>query len=154
MRAMICNFTLDCPDPGALASFYADLLGLRLDGPVEDDWAVLCAKEDRTPKLAFCGVQNYRPPRWPDPEREYPQQTHLDLIVDDLPAAEQLVLKLGGSKLATKGAPIPASQRVNKDVYPINIYADPVGHPFCMMEDSSPWWRSEALGNFAGSSGR
>jgi hypothetical protein len=112
------------------------------------------AEEDRTPKLAFCGVQNYQPPRWPDPERDYPQQAHLDLIVDDLAAAEQLVLNLGGATLALKDESIPAAQRINKDVYPINIYADPVGHPFCMMAEGSPWWHSASLGNFAPSSGR
>lgn len=68
MRAMIYNFTLDCPNPGELASFYAQLLNLQFDGPVEDDWAVLCTDREQTPKLAFCGVKNYQPPRWPDPQ--------------------------------------------------------------------------------------
>lgn len=118
---MVCNFSLDCPDPGALAGFYAKLLGLRLDGPVEDDWAVLCSTAEATPKLAFCGVQRYRPPQWPDPQRSYPQQAHLDVIVRDLDAAAQLVLDLGGTKLAQRDL--------------ITVCADPAGHPFCLSGD-------------------
>jgi catechol 2,3-dioxygenase-like lactoylglutathione lyase family enzyme len=69
----------------ALASFYADLLGMRI---TREDWFMI-AKEDRpgTLHLAFGdGPVDYQPPRWPDPE--HPQQLHLDLPVHDLDAAE------------------------------------------------------------------
>src|SRR4051794_31869776 len=114
MRAMAAGFTLDCPygdGPAKLASFYADLLGLRVDGPMGDDWAILCQEYEIFPKLSFCGVKNYRPPRWPDPDREYPIQAHLDLIVDNLDAAERRILELGGTKLIAEGEEIPATQR-------------------------------------------
>jgi hypothetical protein len=48
-------------------------------------------------------------------------QFHLHFRVDDLAAAERVVLALGGTKFDTQ--PSPAAFRV---------FADPVGHPFCL----------------------
>ncbi len=79
----------------------------------------MIAKEDGpgTLHLAFGdGPIDYRPPRWPDPD--HPQQLHLDIPVNDMEAAEQLVLRLGGTPLQDQGD--------------YRSYADPVGHPFCL----------------------
>lgn len=56
------------------------------------------------------------PPRWPDPA--YPQQMHLDVLVRDLDAAEADVIKLGATRLRDSGE--------------FRVYADPIGHPFCL----------------------
>jgi hypothetical protein len=58
-------------------------------------------------------------PRWPDPE--FPQQLHLDLLVADQDAAETAVLDAGARKLRDSGI--------------FRVYADPVGHPFCLYSD-------------------
>jgi hypothetical protein len=42
----------------------------------------------------FQRVPEHQPPRWPDPH--YPQQVHIDVMVDDVVAAGVAVLKLGG----------------------------------------------------------
>ncbi len=56
--------------------------------------------------------------RWPDPDR--PQQFHLDVMVDDVDAAEPRVLALGAQRLTEPGDD-------NR------VYADPAGHPFCLI---------------------
>ena len=108
---------LDCPDPRALAAFYAALLGMRVN---EDDgaWVVIGSDVGRR-ELAFQRADPYVPPSWPDPD--HPQQLHLDIRVDDVEAAEREVLRLGGTALAgEKGTGF-------------RVYADPAGHPFCLV---------------------
>ncbi|MBO4258786.1 VOC family protein [Streptomyces griseorubiginosus] len=108
---------LDCPDPRALAGFYAEILGGTVEG--EGEWVDL--KVPGGQPLAFQAAEGFVPPRWPS--AEHSQQFHLDLVVDDLDRAEQGVLALGAKPLAEEGG---SSFRV---------YADPAGHPFCLCAD-------------------
>jgi catechol 2,3-dioxygenase-like lactoylglutathione lyase family enzyme len=121
MIGRLHHVIVDCPDPAALAAFYAELLGLPVTWQ-EDDFAVV-ARDDRSPGTRFQLVPGYRPPQWPDPR--WPQQMHFDVMVDDVDAAEPRVLALGARRLA--GA--EGGSRV---------YADPAGHPFCLIP--RPWW--------------
>ncbi|WP_314224864.1 VOC family protein [Streptomyces zaehneri] len=71
------SVVLDCPDPRALADFYAAVLGgtpEAEDGA--DDWIVL--RVPGGPRVAFQQVEGYTPPEWPRADRN-PQQFHLDL---------------------------------------------------------------------------
>lgn len=110
---------LDCPDPRALAGFYAEVLGgtptVEADGSGE--WVDL--KVPGGPALAFQESPGYVPPTWPSPDGS--QQFHLDLDVDDLDAAEKGVLALGAK-------PLDADDRTRT----FRVYADPAGHPFCL----------------------
>ncbi|MFF1903309.1 VOC family protein [Kitasatospora sp. NPDC058218] len=111
---------LDCPRPAVLARFYAALLGGEVDRPdprwsLGDAWSTL--HTEGGPVLCFQGVADHRPPRWPDPA--YPQQVHLDVDVADLDGAEREVLALGATRLGDGGG--------------WRIYADPAGHPFCLL---------------------
>jgi catechol 2,3-dioxygenase-like lactoylglutathione lyase family enzyme len=118
------SLVLDCPEPDALAEFYSELLGLpRLaDGP---DWAAIGA--DRPPAITFQRVLPYTAPTWPD--ATVPTQLHVDVLVDDLDQAERRVLRLGAALL--EGSDKPVGYRV---------YADPAGHPFCLVTpESIPW---------------
>ncbi|MFJ7295873.1 VOC family protein [Streptomyces collinus] len=114
---------LDCPEPAELAAFYQSLLGGTVNQPdprwaLSDAWATLHTASGVV--LAFQRAADYRPPRWPDPAR--PQQFHLDFAVADLDRAEKQVLAQGAAVLdaGTGGR----SWR---------IYADPAGHPFCLV---------------------
>lgn len=107
------SIVLDCPDPVALARFYNGLLGWELRE--EADWAHLQADYGQT--LGFQQVADYTPPQWPG--QDVPQQMHLDLMVDDLDEAEQVVLGLGGTK--------PDHQPGTT----FRVFLDPAGHPFC-----------------------
>jgi catechol 2,3-dioxygenase-like lactoylglutathione lyase family enzyme len=108
---------LDCPDPRALAGFYAAVLGMRVNED-SDDWVVI-GSEPGARQLAFQRVTNWTPPAWDDPHR--PQQLHLDIRVDDVDAAEKAVLALGARRL-----PGELAGRYR-------VFADPVGHPFCLV---------------------
>ncbi|MEV6053246.1 VOC family protein [Streptomyces sp. NPDC052107] len=111
---------LDCPDPRALAGFYAEVLGgtVEVQGDPEDDgWVDL--KVPGGTALAFQQAPGYVPPKWPAPDAS--QQFHLDLVVEDLDAAEKGVLELGAR-------PLDAEDRERT----FRVYADPAGHPFCL----------------------
>ena len=105
---------LDCPDPAALAAFYGALLDWKVE--VSPDWAEI--KADYGDSIGFQQVENYTAPRWPG--QEVPQQMHLDVVVDDLDAAEAAVLELG----ATKHEHQPGTT--------FRVFLDPAGHPFCL----------------------
>lgn len=108
---------LDCPDPGALATFYAKLLDWRTDIDDDNGWAEI--RSDSWPPLCFQRVDDYRAPEWPG--QASPQQLHIDVEVDDLDAAEGQTLELGATKHDVQ--PNPSSFRV---------FLDPAGHPFCL----------------------
>jgi hypothetical protein len=99
----IGTIVIACPDDrvGELRAFYAELVG--------DDVR-------RRPRLHFDEGDDYRAPRWPDPD--YPQQMHLDIHVRDLDRTHALVEQRGATLLADAG--------------PCRTYADPIGHPFCL----------------------
>ncbi|MDQ7805784.1 VOC family protein [Amycolatopsis sp. A133] len=108
---------LDCPDPVALAGFYRAVLEWEAPEVAEDGHWVTLRNPAGGAGIAFQRVADYRPPAWPSTEN--PQQLHLDLNVMDLEAAHQRVLGLGAKLLDDS----PKTFRV---------YADPVGHPFCL----------------------
>ena len=108
------SIVLDCPDAGALAAFYSALLDWKAE--VSPDWADLRA--DNGMCISFQQVADYTPPKWPG--QEIPQQMHLDVIVDDLDAAEAAVVGLG----ATKHEHQPGTT--------FRVFLDPAGHPFCL----------------------
>lgn len=107
----------------------AKVAGLAIDQDERDGrfWVVIgCTREQHDDLRAFYamlatgqvgfGEGGIRPPRWRDPA--YPAQIHLDVAVADLQAAELAVLQHGARKLAE----FPGWR----------VYADPVGHPFCL----------------------
>jgi hypothetical protein len=69
-------------------------------------------------------VPGHRAPSWPD--STVATQAHLDLLVVNLDVAEQVVLSLGGRLLRGSNKPIG-----------FRVYADPSGHPFCLVTRES-----------------
>ncbi|MFI1279726.1 VOC family protein [Streptomyces sp. NPDC020858] len=123
MIAELQCVVLDCPEPQLLAGFYRSLLGGNVNQQdrrwsVDEDWATLHTPSGQV--LAFQRAVDHLPPRWPDPTR--PQQFHLDLGVPDLDRAQEEVLASGGT-LLDEGA----AERGWR------VYADPAGHPFCLV---------------------
>jgi catechol 2,3-dioxygenase-like lactoylglutathione lyase family enzyme len=110
------HVVLDCPDPRALAEFYSRLLGRPVTYE-SADWVVV-AENDQSSGLAFQRSPDHQPPRWPDPA--YPQQLHLDVMVDDLAAAADQVVAIG-------------ARRATDDPAHPDVYLDPAGHPFCLI---------------------
>ena len=108
---------IDCPDPRALAKFYCQVLGMRVNEDI-DGWVVI-GSEPGLRELAFQRATEWVPPRWPDPA--HPQQLHLDIRVDDADQAEQELRALGAAR--APGKPETGSR----------VFIDPVGHPFCIV---------------------
>lgn len=113
--AQFPSIVLDCDDPARLSTFYAALLDWNAGG--EGGWA-----DVRNPAgdqcISFQQVDGYRPPQWPG--QDVPQQMHIDVMVDDLDAAEAAVVALG----ATKAEHQPGTT--------FRVFLDPAGHPFCL----------------------
>ncbi|MEV7234734.1 VOC family protein [Streptomyces sp. NPDC051020] len=129
MIAELQCVVLDCPDPVRLAEFYRSVLGGRVNEPdrrwaLDENWSTL--HTDAGLVLAFQRVADHRPPQWPDPAR--PQQFHLDFGVPDLDAAQAEVVAAGAAVLddGSGGGEADAER-------PWRIYADPAGHPFCLV---------------------
>jgi catechol 2,3-dioxygenase-like lactoylglutathione lyase family enzyme len=107
---------IDCPDPKALARFYAELSGWAVEYS-DDEWVTL--RGDGDVRLSFQLAPDHQPPRWPGPD--HPQQFHLDFWVDDYTTAEPRALELGATLLDA-----------SPDHESFRVYADPAGHPFCL----------------------
>jgi predicted enzyme related to lactoylglutathione lyase len=107
---------LECPEPKALADFYAKVTGWTVQAS-DDDWVTLSGGGPGA-RLAFQRAPGYQPPTWPDPASS--MQFHIDFDVDDLDTAEQEVLALGATKF---------EHQPGED---FRVFADPVGHPFCL----------------------
>ena len=91
------TIVLDCADPDALASFYGAMLDWKTDRKADDSgsWAEIRAENGNC--ICFQPVADYTPPQWPG--QQVPQQMHIDLIVDDLDAAEAAVLRACGTRI-------------------------------------------------------
>jgi len=121
MRAQLEKPVLDCPDPRDLARFYAELLGMRTFEE-SDEWVVL-GREPGMRELAFQKADPWVEPRWPDPDHPL---VHLDIRVDDVHAAERVVLAAGATR----------APGTSESGY--RVFRDPVGHPFCLTYGPSP----------------
>ena len=116
--AKLGTVVVDCPDPAALAAFYAELLGGEVDAS-DEEWVDL---KGLGVAVAFQRVPGHVPPQWPDPAR--PQQFHLDLMVDDLDTAQKQAIALGATLLEDHDGRSG-----------FRVFADPAGHPFCLCID-------------------
>lgn len=118
-------YALDCPDAGALAEFYARLLGWDIHSSEEDDeWVDVAppADGDHGFSIACQQIENYRAPDWPD--GPIPQQAHLDFHVSSLAEAVPQAEAAG----ATRHSYQPSEEGT------FVVFLDPAGHPFCLCE--------------------
>jgi catechol 2,3-dioxygenase-like lactoylglutathione lyase family enzyme len=112
---------IEAPDPGALARFYADLLGWPI-GHEEPGTAIL-APPGGTSYLVFQQATDYRPPSWPPSPGDQRPMMHLDFQVGDLEDAVAEAVALGASLAETQ----PQEN--------VRVLLDPAGHPFCLCRD-------------------
>jgi catechol 2,3-dioxygenase-like lactoylglutathione lyase family enzyme len=124
---------LDTTDARGLADFYRQLLGLRYrpgdeppsDGALDDaDWLVLVDDDGRR-QLAFQQVATLPRSTWP--AHDVPMQLHIDFAVptvEDLHRHRRRAEELGATVLLDRTA---------DDGEPLYVFADPAGHPFCIL---------------------
>lgn len=108
----------DAADLDAESAFWAGVLGGEVDR--DDDWHMVMV--DGEPRVGVQLAPDHVAPDWP--HGAPPQQIHLDLWVDDFPAAHDEVMRLGARVLK------PAEGATSGDDF--QVYADPAGHPFCL----------------------
>ena len=119
--------TVNAPDALDLARFYAEITGGVATG--DSHWAAASGAHGF---IAFQQVEDFRPPQWPG--GDVPMQLHLEFLVDDLDSTGARVIAAGATRL---------DHQPNIDH--CVVYADPVGHPFCLST-----WSGEALVASAG----
>lgn len=116
--------TLDCSDAEALGAFYAELFGWKINARDGAGWV-----QARDPEggvgLNFQAEEAYEPPTWPEEPGQQAKMMHLDVLVDDLEAAVDQVLRSGGAQ-----AP---HQPPDRNPARIRVMLDPAGHPFCLF---------------------
>lgn len=137
---VIRQTVLDTTDPRRLAEFYRQLFGLRYHAgdeppapgqpdPAGQDWLILISPAGG-PVLAFQKVAKLPQATWPG--GPVPQQLHLDTTVPtvaDLDAQHERALTLGARLL---------QDRSDDPEEPLRVYADPAGHPFCIIAADRP----------------
>jgi len=137
---VIRQTVLDTTDPRRLAEFYRQLFGLRYvpgdeppaagePDPAGQDWLILTSPDGGT-ALAFQKVAELPEATWPD--GPVPQQSHLDATVPtvaDLDVQHERALALGARLL---------QDRSDDPEEPLRVYADPAGHPFCLIAAIQP----------------
>lgn len=108
----------DAADVATESAFWAAMLGGRV---IDDDDRFHCVidADDRW-RVGVQRAPDHVPPDWPDGS---PQQVHVDLHVEDGPAAHERVTELGATML--RRGDLDADEGYA-------VYADPAGHPFCI----------------------
>jgi len=110
--------TLGTPDVGAALRFYQRLLSWEVETD-DPDWAVL-RHPDGGVRLGFQTERDFVAPTWPATPGEQQMTMHLEVAVDDLPAAAAHALACGATR---------AAFQPQQDVL---VHLDPDGHPFCL----------------------
>jgi predicted enzyme related to lactoylglutathione lyase len=106
--------TFDCSDPQRVANFWSALLD-REPGPSPGGWVYLGHRGDLQPRLVFQPV--------PEPKAGK-VRIHLDVTVDDIDDAIELVTALGGRW---------TGERHDYDEGAVVVMTDPEDHEFCLV---------------------
>ena len=120
------TITLDCADAEVLGTFYSLLFGWDITARDGAGWLQL-----RNPQggvsLNIQAEHSYEPPIWPEQPGRQAKMMHFEVLVDDLDAAVQVVLRRGGTEAA--------HQPPDRDQTRLRVMLDPAGHPFCLFVD-------------------
>ena len=111
--AAFLYLTIDCNEPERLASFWAALLGTEVDITMDDGRFVFLKRNDQLPVICFQRVAEPKTGK---------NRLHVDLSVDDLGAATERVVALGGSW--------PDGEERRLEGFEWRTLADPEGNEF------------------------
>jgi len=118
------TLTVDCSDAEVMGAFYSQLFGWEITARDDAGWLQL-----RNPQggisLNVQAEESYEPPVWPEHPGRQAKMMHLEVLVDDLDAAVERVLELGGAEAQ--------HQPADRDRGRLRVMLDPAGHPFCVF---------------------
>ena len=117
-KLTLTTINIGAPDPTALARFYQQLLGYDIAAE-EPDWVLMRPRGAGLP-LSFQREEHYTSPVWPGSATGQGMMMHLEIRVDDLPAAVEHATACGATA---------AEFQPQDDV---RVMLDPAGHPFCL----------------------
>jgi hypothetical protein len=120
-QGMWWGAAIEAPDPGALAMFYADLLGWPITH--QEPGTTVLAAPGGSSFIVFQQATDYQPPAWPPVPGQQRPMMHLDVQVGDLDVAVADAIALGASLAGTQ----PQDN--------VRVLFDPAGHPFCLCRD-------------------
>lgn len=123
----LLSVVFECTDPERSARFWEAVLGFERHR-TDPGWTTIADPDDGRRRLSFQQVDDHVPPTWPG--RDRPQQAHIDVLVDDLDAADARAVDLGARRLTEEVV-------VHEDES-FRVYADPDGHPFCLILQVAP----------------
>ena len=123
----LLSVVFESTDSDRSARFWEAILGFARHR-TDPGWATIADPGDGRRRLSFQQVPDHVPPTWP--ERERPQQAHIDVLVDDLEVAAARAVDLGARPLT--------DDVVEHEDESFRVYADPDGHPFCLIEQVAP----------------
>jgi predicted enzyme related to lactoylglutathione lyase len=112
---------VEAPDPAALASFYAELLGWPISH--QEPGTSILAAPDGPIFIVFQASTDYQTPVWPPRGGAQRQMMHFDFQVGDLESAMADAVALGATV-----APHQPQENVR-------VLLDPAGHPFCLCRN-------------------
>ena len=88
MANRLSGITIDCVDPGALATFWSAVLDRRIsDEHIGPDWATVGSRHDPAPRLTFQRVAE---------PKQGKVRLHLDVQAEDIARGRAQVEALGG----------------------------------------------------------
>lgn len=120
------TLTIDCADAEQLGSFYGQLFGWEISARDGHGWLQLGDPRGGV-GLNIQAEDGYVRPVWPEEQDHPSKMMHLEVLVDDLTAAVDRVLDLGGEEAS--------HQPPDRDPTRLRIMLDPAGHPFCLFVD-------------------
>ena len=120
-RAAWWAITIDCNESHRLADFWSDLFGCAVVEPGADrpGWLRLQPLGSNGPFM------NFQPVKEPKVGKV---RIHVDVLVDDIDAAVELVVALGGADTGTREE-LPRGR--------IAVMRDPEGNEFCLLAPPS-----------------
>ena len=119
------SVVLGTPDPPRLADFWQALTGFTRWAD-EPDWVRIGPADGSRPGLSFQLERDFVPPVWPTVPGAQQMTMHLDILVEDLPAAVARAVELGARQAGHQPPSSPGEDVV--------VMLDPDGHVFCLFE--------------------
>ena len=121
---------IDCADPAALARFWTEALGYRIEDTADPDEIPIVPKDGRGVRILLAKVPE---------EKTIKNRLHLDLRPDDQAAEVERLLALGARRVD-----------IGQGAQTWVVLADPEGNEFCILRNLTPEERARRAATVLG----